>query len=128
MNNLRPKSLAEIAVRAADLDQFQMELKDFMHELRASASPESIRQTPPLLAGKIAGGEKVDAYLAACALFLARQHAWDIPEWVHEQSRFLRHPWFLLPGAKIRNLLLMESPAEFRERNIFVSANALEAV
>ena len=128
MNELRPKTLAEVAARVAEPAQFHSELKDFFHELRANPAPESIPERPMLLAGKMPEGDRFDAYLAACALFLARKQQWDETDWVYDQERFLKHPWFLLPGPKIRNLLLMESPAEFRERNIFVSENALEAV
>ena len=34
--------------------------------------------------------------------------------------------WFASPGAALRATLLLESPAAFRERNFFVSENALE--
>jgi hypothetical protein len=37
----------------------------------------------------------------------------------------LRTPWFAWPGPSLRATLLAESPAPFRERNLFVSANAL---
>ena len=128
MTNPRPDSIAEVARRADTHEAFHMAFKDFLHELRVHADPESIREMPALLAGKMEDGQKFDAYLAASALFLARKYDWEPPDWVYHQNRFLRRPWFLMEGPKIRNLLIMESPPEFRERNIFVSENALEAV
>lgn len=47
------------------------------------------------------------------------------PEWSRQPERTLSSPWFANPGRHMRALLLVESPAAFRERNLFVSANAL---
>jgi hypothetical protein len=66
-----------------------------------------------------------DAYLAAAAVFLARLVAVNPPVWAWQEDRKLRSPWFGNPGAAVRATLLAESPAPFRERNLFVSANAL---
>ena len=118
--------MAELSLRVTNRDQFWAEFKDFLHQLNAHPTPEAVRQAPPPLAGKIPEGDRMDAYLAATALYLARRHAWDIPPWVYADNRTLHHPWFLHPAPRIRNLLIMESPPEFRERNIFVSENALE--
>jgi len=40
-------------------------------------------------------------------------------------GRALRHPWFAHRGGALRATLILESPAAFRERNLFVSENAL---
>lgn len=128
MNHQRPNSIAELAVRIVKGGVFWMELKDFLHAVNQNAHEESIQVEPACLAGKVQDGEKLDAYLAACAVSIARRHHWDIPNWVFYPCRSLRRPWFVLPGRRIRNLLIMESPAEFRERNIFVSSNALDVV
>ena len=68
-------------------------------------------------------GQVYDVYLAAAAIELARVIGLIPPGWA--VPRRLDHPWFALPGPHIRNLLIMESPPAFRERNLFVSENAL---
>ena len=78
-----------------------------------------------LLAGLFSGGEVCDAYLAGTAATLAAQMGEPRPEWVDRPSRYRATPWFASPGADMRACLLLESPARFRERNLFVTANAL---
>ena len=66
-----------------------------------------------------------DAYLAATAVSLARELGCVPPAWTRSERRSLPYPWFASEGVAIRATLLAESPAPFRERNLFVSANAL---
>ena len=80
---------------------------------------------PGRLAGRFSGGDVADAYLAAVAVSLAREVAAPPPAWAWSDDRKLRQPWFAWPGPALRATLLAESPAPFRERNLFVSANAL---
>lgn len=47
------------------------------------------------------------------------------PRWAWAEDRKLKSPWFAHPGPNVRAMLLAESPAPFRERNLFVSENAL---
>jgi hypothetical protein len=80
---------------------------------------------PRLLAGRIEEGDVAHAYLAATAVYLARSINAIPPAWVRNEARKLRSPWFASRGRAIRATLLAESPAPFRERNLFVSENAL---
>jgi len=66
-----------------------------------------------------------DAYLAATAEWLAWKFNLPPPRWAFDQTRSLRRPWFASSLASLRGLLLLESPAPFRSRNLFVSENAL---
>jgi len=61
----------------------------------------------------------------ATAVHLARSIKAVPPAWVWNAVRKLRSPWFASRGRAIRATLLAESPAPFRERNLFVSENAL---
>ncbi|MDB6030846.1 MAG: hypothetical protein JWM16_1184 [Verrucomicrobiales bacterium] len=70
-------------------------------------------------------GEIFDAYLAAVAESLVSEHGLAMPAWAWPEDRKLRRPWFALPWDGMRAILLVESPAAFRSRNLFVSANAL---
>ena len=66
-----------------------------------------------------------DAYLAAVAVSLAREIGAKPPVWAWADSRKLRQPWFAHPGDALRATQRPGSPGPFRERNLFVSANAL---
>ena len=80
---------------------------------------------PPLMRDRFALGAVDDAYLAAVAVSLSSQIQVSAPIWTRNPERILREPWFASPGRHMRALLLVESPAAFRERNLFVSANAI---
>ena len=84
-----------------------------------------LSEEPAILEEKIDDGQILDAYLAAAAVSLAREIRVDPPAWSWQEGRKLRTPWFASKGRAIRATLLAESPAPFRERNLFVSANAL---
>jgi hypothetical protein len=78
------------------------------------------------MAGSLAAdGDVFDAYLAATAEALASKHGLDTPSWSYRPNRQLHYPWFASTLNSLRAVLLWESPAAFRSRNLFVSENAL---
>ena len=121
----RPQSLAEVAEWSGDASAFWYHVMDFLDEIRRMGDPAMLAQEPARLARRFAQGEVQDAYLAAVAVTLARELGALPPAWARAPSRALRRPWFAHPGAALRATLLAESPAPFRERNLFVSENAL---
>jgi hypothetical protein len=121
----RPRSLAEVGSWAADRKAFSEHLADFLDQFYLERNAEMLHEEPAILAGKIRDGEIADAYLAATAVALARVIGEHPPTWARKESRKLRKPWFASKGKAIRATLLAESPAPFRERNLFVSENAL---
>lgn len=121
----RPGSLQEVAQRAAAGGSFEFELADFLHEFARRADPSMLSEEPVLLRETSAKGPLYDAYLAAVAAYLAPRHGGHAPAWTRCPERILARPWFANPGRHMRALLLVESPAAFRERNLFVTANAL---
>jgi hypothetical protein len=126
---MRPKTLAEVAERALAGDEFGRCLANFLDEFYASPNEAALSPTPPLLAphfGEI--GQVEDAYLAATAEELARAFNLPVPAWTDAEDRKLHRPWFASPLAALRAGLLLESPAGFRSRNLFVSENALTRV
>lgn len=126
---MRPGTLAEVARLALGGDSFDLCLAEFLDEFRSAPSGAELSETPPLLApafGEL--GAVQDAYLAATAEELAREFALPVPDWTDAVERRLRRPWFASPLAALRAVLLLESPAGFRARNLFVSANALSRV
>jgi hypothetical protein len=122
---IRPQSLTAVSTQTTDRASFHLHLRDFLDEFRRRRAIEMLSVEPRRLAGLFSGGDVADAYLAAVAVSLAREVAGDPPAWAWSDDRKLRRPWFAWPGPALRATLLAESPAPFRERNLFVSANAL---
>jgi hypothetical protein len=121
----RPRTIAEVAEWSSTWNDVSYHLKDFLHEFSARPAPEMLTHRPHLLAARFPGGVICDAYLAAAAATLANQIGKSSPDWTRESDRYLQTPWFASPGPAMRACLLLESPARFRERNLFVTANAL---
>lgn len=121
----RPGSLVEVAELAAAGVPLQHVLGDFLDQFAIERRADMVVEEPARLDGRIRDGDVVDAYLAAVAVSLARSLAAVPPRWVWRPERTLRRPWFAHPGAALRATLILESPAPFRERNLFVSANVL---
>jgi hypothetical protein len=123
---MRPKTLVEVARLTLDGDSFDRCLANFLDEFYAAPSAEAFSDAPPLLAATLGElGQVQDAYLAATAEELARAHQFSVPSWTAAEVRSLHRPWFASPLAALRPVLLLESPAAFRARNLFVSENAL---
>jgi len=126
---MRPKTLAEVALLTAGGDSFDLSLANFLDEFYGAPTEAAIRETPVLLKPRFGElGQIQDAYLAATAEELARAFNLAIPEWTAGDERMLRKPWFASPLAALRAALILESPAGFRSRNLFVSENALSRV
>ena len=121
----RPGSLAEVASWSSARRDFWNHLADFLDQFYLERRLDMLQDEPARLASKIDDGEIADAYLAATAVSLARSLSMVPPSWARRPDRKLRRPWFASPGPAIRATLLLESPAPFRERNLFVSENAL---
>ena len=108
----------DIGCNLADfLDHVNLLAKQPAPAVRVAAS---LRTEPPLT-----GDAVQDAYLAAVAAHLAHRLRLRAPAWTDKKSRRLEHPWFALPDAWARATLLRDSPAAFRERNLFTTEDAL---
>ena len=121
----RPGSLAEVARWTGDRGEFFLHLRDFLDQFAIERRVEMIAEVPPRLADTIEEGDVADAYLAAVAVALSRSEGAVPPAWTRGAGRALKHPWFAHRGTALRATLILESPAPFRERNIFVSENAI---
>ena len=123
---MRPKTLAEVAQLVINGDSFDRCLANFLDEFYAAPDAKALAEAPALLAPVLGDpGQVQDAYLAATAEELARVHGLCVPTWVAAETRKLHRPWFASPLAALRAVLLLESPAAFRSRNLFISENAL---
>ena len=121
-----PKTLADVAELTASGESFDLCLRDFLDGFFAQPAAAALAPEPIRLADKVPqlGGVQ-DAYLAATAEWLAWRFNVQPPGWAFDEDRSLHRPWFASPLASVRGVLLLESPAPFRSRNLFVSENAL---
>jgi hypothetical protein len=69
---------------------------------------------------ELTGDCRFDAYLAALAEHLAVHDALPVPAWVEEPERFLEQWWFPTQFRSLHAIALVQSPASFRRRGIFV--------
>lgn len=122
---MRPATLAAVAEAARGGASFAFCLRGFLDEFRARPTQAALDREPVPLVGQVEEGAVFDAYLAATAEALASELGLDTPAWTRQAGRALHRPWFALPWSGMRAVLLLESPAAFRSRNLFVSANAL---
>jgi len=126
MNNFkRPRTLSETAAWSDDAEKFSFNIRDFLDEFYADPRSERLIDEPPVLREILSDNGLADAYLAAIAEHLSRKFGFTPPAWAASPSRILKEPWFAMQSHGARMLLLVESPPAFRERNIFVSADAL---
>lgn len=123
---MRPKTLAQVARLAGSGDSFDRCVANFLDEFNVAPSEAALSAAPELLAPTFGERGRVqDAYLAAVAEHLACMHGFSVPAWAAADARKLHRPWFASNLAALRAVLILESPAAFRARNLFVSENAL---
>lgn len=123
---MRPKTLAEVAQLAINGDSFDRCLANFLDGFYSAPNAAALNAQPILLAPTLGErGQVQDAYLAATAEELARAWNYSVPAWTDDDARKLHRPWFASPLAALRAVLILESPAAFRSRNLFISQNAL---
>lgn len=123
---MRPKTLAEVARLTREGERFDLCLANFLDEFYAAPTPTALAEEPVLLAPTSGESGRVqDAYLAATAEELGRPQNFPVPPWTAGEARVLHRPWFASQLAALRGVLILESPASFRSRNLFISQNAL---
>jgi hypothetical protein len=118
-------SLKQIAANTAHGGRFSYLLGDFLDAFYRAPDVEALAPEPEFLQGTVPKGEVWDAFLAATAEYLARKYHFTVPTWTGSHLRQLRRPYFPIEAPQFRATLLLESPMEFRSRNLFVTANAL---
>lgn len=124
----RASNLRDVIAWSETTEDIGYNLADFLDHVNFLAQQPgarakvraAIRDEP-----RLTGHSVQDAYLAAVAAHLARRFQFPSPRWTWKRTRRLRRPWFALPDAWARAELLRDSPAAFRERNIFTTESAL---
>jgi len=77
---------------------------------------------------KLTGDKRFDAYLAALAEHLCYHYNLRVPPWVEEKERFLDTWWFPTEFRSLHAIALVESPASFRRRGIFVDHTEFQRI
>jgi hypothetical protein len=120
---MRPRSIAEIALRAAEghgaFDRACREFVDFWQTASTAERRAALKKAPKKL------DAIKDAYLAALAEHHGLLARLPVPLWTEEKGRFLSEPYFAGGLESLKAILLVESPLAFRRRLIFISADAL---
>lgn len=117
-----PRQLADVAEQSQSLQDFGLLLREWNHAVTRGdisnrpALAKAIQATPRTLADQFEEGAIADAYLAAYAEWIADRAQIDRPTWSQAPDRTLEKPWF---ASNARASLLIQSPASFRQRNLF---------
>ena len=117
--------MAESFADVQDQNSFGYKVREFLDRFRENPSYDLLAEEPARLNSALNDNGYADAFLAATAAFLAQKHQLSTPKWASGTSRALAEPHFAAKSHNLRMVLLQESPAAFRVRNLFVSANAL---
>jgi hypothetical protein len=133
---IRLKSLKEVAEKASTLEAWGFGLAELLDEVnavrragRALSLFDLVREEPPVLRVRFAGGETADAFGAALAEYLSEEAAVPAPGWTRQRERFLSQAWFPLRQnadlPHLRSLIERETPPAFRAHNVFIDENSL---
>src|SRR5258708_10992438 len=107
-----------------DPEEFSFAFRNFMDDFDARPEVASLLARP-------AGPDRTrNAYLAATGDYLCNKFDLPKPEWLwiggdDDESLIADPPYFASSHWKTRVWLLADSPQEFRQRNIFIGADAL---
>jgi len=128
----RPLTARAVARSAKSIEEFGLNLRDWFHELQRLSTraqlAAAVKVRPPSLAKKIPTGQIADAFLTAQVEFLCRRAGLRPPRWTRDSSYVLDEPWFSVPGRHSRAHLLLETPDEFRNRNVFTTPEIQVAI
>lgn len=114
----QPLTAAQTSTRIRAGEDSWLCLREFLDDFYAAGAADraallAIRPEP-------VGDRRFDAYLAALAEHLAIRYDLPVPPWVNEPDRFLDQWWFPTAFKSLHALALVQSPASFRRRGIFI--------
>ena len=121
LNETLRESTANVVVQS----DFSYAIKNFLDRFKVNPNPALLLDEPELISQRIQDGGYADAFVASTAAYLCQVHNLEAPAWVNHTCRIMPIPWFAAKSPNLKAILLQESPAAFRVRNLFVSANAL---
>lgn len=116
-------------VTSKDVNNFEIYKGDFLDKFFRSSGeqrkemitkePDSFENLPP----------RILPFLAGMVEKLCNDYGLVCPEWVYIDKYFLEEPNFYMDAkGNLRVFLLVDSPVEFKIRNIFTTSNCLSRV
>lgn len=118
-------NLKEHLANVETSNDFSYAIRNFLDEFYNAPSLKLFADAPQWLAEKLDDDGLADAWVAAAVGHLSQMYDLVLPNWVHQPGRIMNRPWFAAKSKKLKTVLLQESPAAFRVRNLFVSDNVL---
>lgn len=118
------QTLAGVAVRARDGEDFRHAMREFLDEFALRGS-DSSRATAISERPAPTGDPRHDAYLGALAEHLSAVHNLHRPTWSLESQRFLDQFWFVSDTPGFRAVAIAQTPAAFRRRGVFIPERSL---
>lgn len=115
------ESMANVRIQS----DFSYAIKNFLDRFKSNPDASLLQDEPELISNLIGDEGYADAFVASTAAYLCQIHDLTAPSWVNQKCRIMPRPWFAAKSGNMKAILLQESPAAFRVRNLFVSANAL---
>ncbi len=119
------EKLCESLSQVADPSDFSYAIRNFLDRFKSNPDPALLTDEPALLAPILDDGGYADAFAASTVAYLCQVHDLKAPSWINTKARIMPVPHFAAKTPNMKAILLQESPAAFRVRNLFVSANAL---
>jgi hypothetical protein len=113
-----------------DEEGFRVHIADFLDEFYASGDfdKKKLFEEEVDLEAKLASDYQ-RAFIAAMTEKLCRDYGIDIPNWVYLDEFRLKKPFFLLNAkGDYQAYLIMDTPVEFKVRNIFIPGVSLTRV
>lgn len=121
----RNEPIRESMANVLDQSDFDYAIKNFLDRFKNNPDPALLCDEPELLSPSLGDGGYADAFVASTVAYLCQVHGFSAPSWINCKCRIMPSPWFAAKSPNMKAILLQESPAAFRVRNLFVSANAL---
>lgn len=102
-------------------DYWAIPFMEFVDDFREKKNPEMIEEPFKV------DDERFDALLASTVEYLCNENNMPVPKWIDKISS-LKLPWFVAGMESLKAISIVESPLEFKVRNIFVLSNFLDRV
>ena len=90
---------------------------------------DEFRRNPELsLDENIFSSKLAGAFYAGVVEFINNEINRPPPNWVYKDEYYLKKPWFAnnYKSAKLRIFIMLETPIEFKTRNIYIGANTFD--
>jgi hypothetical protein len=118
-----------VQLTSKDSNNFEIYNGDFLDEFYRNDDDERkgmVEQEPHSYANL---SPRILPFLAGMVEKLCNDYEIDCPTWVYKDKYFLEEPNFYMDvQGNLRIILLVESPVEFKIRNIFTTKNCLTRV